>query len=45
MNRILMNTAMEGLHESMLEMGRLCERGIDEVLSAIYRSEIGRAHV
>lgn len=39
MNRILMNTAMEGLHESMLEMGRLCERGIDEVLSAIYRSD------
>ena len=39
MNRILMNTAMEGLHESMLEMGRLCERGIDEVLSAIYRSQ------
>ncbi len=39
MNRIVMNSAMEGLRESMLEMGRLCERGIDEVLSAIYRSD------
>lgn len=35
MNRILMNNAMDGLHEAMLGMGSLCERGIDEVLSAI----------
>lgn len=35
MNRILMNNAMDGLHEAMLGMGNLCERGIDEVLSAI----------
>ena len=35
MNRIMMNNAMDSLHEQMLTMGALCERGIDEVLSAI----------
>ena len=35
MNRIMMNNAMDSLHEQMLAMGALCERGIDEVLSAI----------
>ena len=35
MNRIMMNNAMDRLHEQMLAMGALCERGIDEVLSAI----------
>lgn len=35
MNRIMMNNAMESLHEQLLAMGSLCERGIDEVLAAI----------
>ena len=35
MNRIMMNNAMDSLHEALLEMGGLCERGIDEVLAAV----------
>jgi phosphate transport system protein len=35
MNRILMNNAMDALHDELLTMGSLCERGIDEVLGVI----------
>ena len=35
MNRIMMNNAMDSLHEALLEMGGLCESGIDEVLAAV----------
>ncbi len=35
MNRILMNSAMDSLNDELLEMGSLCERGIDEVLGVI----------
>ena len=45
MNRIMMNNAMDSLHEALLEMGGLCERGIDEVLAAVVSGIVYRRAV